>query len=102
MKPDEIAKCIPDEVAKAGGQLLHATDDVFNLVTWDELDDHDRNSYCNHARDVIALGLAAWPLAKPCAAFFGDQSVEHTDEHVEKHMRRALILPLQEHQNDQG
>jgi hypothetical protein len=53
-------------------------------------------------RDTLAAGLAAWPLAKPCAAFFGDQSVEHTDEHVEKHMRRALILPLQETQNDQG
>jgi hypothetical protein len=84
MKPDDIAKCIPDEVAKAGGQLLHATDDLFNLVTWDELDDHDRNSYCNHARDVIALGLAAWPGLLHDPGFFYDEA------------ENALILPLQE------
>jgi hypothetical protein len=88
VKPDDIAKCIPDEVAKAGGQLLHATDDVFNLVTWDELDDHDRNSYCNHARDVIALGLAAWPGA-----------VDHPKTVISP---RCIWLPLKETQNDQG
>jgi len=74
---------IPDEVAKAGGQLLHATDDVFNLVTWDELDDHDRNSYCNQARDVIALGLAAWPGAEQTELCGGRSGP-------------ALILPMQE------
>jgi phage gp16-like protein len=74
------AEQIPDDVVEA---LKDAANQWAMWLTDEEV------------RAALAAGLAAWPLAKPCAAFFGDQSVEHTDEHVEKHMRRALILPLQ-------
>jgi len=70
MKPDEIAKCIPDEVVEA---LKDAANQWAMWLTDEEV------------RAAIASGLAAWPGAV--------KFTPHTAKWPEK---PSLILPLKE------
>ena len=72
MTPDEIAKCIPDEVVEA---LKDAASQWAMWLTDEEV------------RAALAAGLAAWPGLLHDHGFFYDEA------------ENALILPLQETPN---
>jgi hypothetical protein len=77
MTPDEIKKCIPDEVVEAVQSLLsmYYRDGEGNWISKE------------HASAALAAGLAAWPGLLHDHGFFYDEA------------ENALILPLQETPN---
>jgi hypothetical protein len=57
IKPDMI----PNEVVEAAAMVLHANNEVFHDVSWDDLGDYDQEAYREEARAAIAAALNAWP-----------------------------------------
>ena len=78
MKPDEIAKCIPDEVVEAA---------LFTLR-------HSSHTDAYTARLALAAGLAAWPKI---GSIRTDQPI---GEWVDK--LPAIILPLKRQTANEG
>jgi hypothetical protein len=57
IRPEQI----PDEVVEAAAKVLHANNEVFHDVSWDDLGDYDQEAYREEARAAIAAALNAWP-----------------------------------------
>jgi hypothetical protein len=62
IRPEQI----PDEVVEAAAMVLHANNEVFHDVSWDDLGDYDQEAYREEARAAIAAALNAWPGAIDC------------------------------------
>lgn len=73
MKPDDIAKCLPDDVVEAAAKAGHnawrhqcaavSKEDVNNWLEWEELEDYEREDWRIEIRAALVAGLAAWPGA---------------------------------------
>jgi hypothetical protein len=82
MTPDEIAKCIPDEVVEAAAERIWLSD--YPGDPWMRTSELTKRIYRDVARTALASGLAAWKGA------FYDELEDATGVY------RKLILPLKE------
>lgn len=65
MKPDEIAKCIPDEVVEAAAERIWLSD--YPGDPWMRTSELTKRIYRDVARAAIAAALAAWPGMHPAS-----------------------------------
>lgn len=57
IRPDQI----PDEVVESAAIVLHANNEMFHDISWDDLGGYDQDAYRDEARAAIAAALNAWP-----------------------------------------